>query len=261
MRGREESSHHDERLVARLAAAFRDPGLVVLEGFHAFKHALRFGAVIELAMGSDRAAIEAMAAAHASDLLGALDRLVTWVSPDALARASRSSLSSPLLAVARRPRVSTLASGDAPIVLLERPSHLGNLGACVRVAAGLGAAAVWTLGDTDPWHPTALRGSAGLHFALPVVAIGDLAEVPADRPIVALDPDGTPLSADVDLTGAILAFGTERDGLSPALRRRAERSVAIPMRPEVSSLNLATSVAIALWHWRLVKSLSPVSLS
>lgn len=44
-----------------------------------------------------------------------------------------------------------------------------------------------------------------------------------------------------------LAFGTERGGLSDTLRARAARSVSIPMRAGVSSLNLATSVAIVLF--------------
>ncbi len=49
----------------------------------------------------------------------------------------------------------------------------------------------------------------------------------------------------------MLAFGTERYGLSEELRARADASVSIPMRPGVSSLNLATSVAAVLFAWRL----------
>ena len=65
---------------------------------------------------------------------------------------------------------------------------MGNMGACVRVAAAAGAAAVLTTGDNDPWAPEALRGAAGLHFALPVAAV----EGPpaGDRALVAVDPEG-----------------------------------------------------------------------
>jgi TrmH family RNA methyltransferase len=45
----------------------------------------------------------------------------------------------------------------------------------------------------------------------------------------------------------VLAFGTEREGLSDALKARADAVVALPMRPGVSSLNLATSVSAALY--------------
>jgi TrmH family RNA methyltransferase len=138
-------------------------------------------------------------------------------------------------------------SGPAPIVLLENPSHLGNLGAVVRVAAAAGAAAVLVTGAPDPWHPAALRGSAGLHFALPV---GRLDALPTtDRPLLAIDPEGEPLTADVPLDRAILAFGSERRGLSENMLCRARQRVAIPMQPGVSSLNLACAVAVVLYSW------------
>ena len=45
----------------------------------------------------------------------------------------------------------------------------------------------------------------------------------------------------------MLAFGSERHGLDAALLERADARVGIPMRPGVSSLNLATAVAVALY--------------
>ncbi|HWT93945.1 MAG TPA: TrmH family RNA methyltransferase, partial [Solirubrobacteraceae bacterium] len=50
--------------------------------------------------------------------------------------------------------------------------------------------------------------------------------------------------------GALLAFGTERHGLSDALLAQADARVRIPMRAGVSSLNLATAVAAALYGAR-----------
>jgi TrmH family RNA methyltransferase len=115
----------------------------------------------------------------------------------------------------------------------------------VRVAAAAGAAGVLTTGRHDPWQPAALRGAAGLHFALPVARVADLP--PTDRPIVALDPAGEPPQARPPPARAVLAFGSERGGLDAALLARAERRIAIPMRPGVSSINLATAVAVALF--------------
>jgi TrmH family RNA methyltransferase len=129
-------------------------------------------------------------------------------------------------------------------VLLDRPRQLGNVGACVRVAAAAGAAAVLTTGPADPWHPDALRGSAGLHFALPVARVD--APPDTDRPLIALDPAGEPLRELPDRP--LLAFGSERHGLSAELLARADARVALPMRPGVSSLNLATAVAAILYR-------------
>jgi TrmH family RNA methyltransferase len=80
----------------------------------------------------------------------------------------------------------------------------------VRVAAAAGAAAVLTTGTLEPWHPAALRGSAGLHYALPV---GRIAALPAAaRPLIALDPAGEPLRAARLPDDAVLAFGSDRRG-------------------------------------------------
>jgi RNA methyltransferase, TrmH family len=116
----------------------------------------------------------------------------------------------------------------------------------VRVAAAAGAAGMLTTGERDPWDPAALRGSAGLHFALPV-GRADPAALGA-RPLVVLDPAGDPLRPLP--AGALLAFGSEREGVSAELAARADLRARIPMRAGVSSLNLATAVAVALYSER-----------
>ena len=72
-----------------------------------------------------------------------------------------------------------------------------------------------------------------------------------DRPLLAIDTEGEQLAPGELPPRAVLAFGTERYGLSDELSARADASVSIPMRPGVSSLNLATSVAAVLFAWRL----------
>jgi TrmH family RNA methyltransferase len=226
--------------LAPFGAARADPSLAVIEGFHALKHALRFGADIVDAVTCDPDGLNRLAARLAPDIAAAIATL------------ARPVVSTPMpgsvLAIARRPVVdlpALLSCGQAPVIFLERPTQLGNLGAVVRVAAAAGAAGVLTTGVHDPWHPHAIRGAAGLHFAVPVARIEALP--PCDRPLIAIHPEGERLSVGRLPTDAILAFGTERDGLSSELLARARARVAIPMRPGVSSLNLATAVAVALY--------------
>ena len=69
--------------------------------------------------------------------------------------------------------------------------------------------------------------------------------------MVAIDPEGEPLGSGGIPDAAALAFGTERDGLSEELLAAAHTRIAIPMEPGVSSLNLATAVAVVLYAWRL----------
>jgi TrmH family RNA methyltransferase len=225
--------------------------VAVLEGVHALKHALRFGAAVDLVVTPARAQLARL-----------LDELAPDVTAVALARSVEASgatwaelvprgLPSPALSLAARPAtdLATIVADPrpAPVVLLEDPTHLGNLGAAVRVAAAADAAGLLTTGHADPWSPAAIRGAAGLQYAVPTVRIDEL--VTGDRPVVAVDPEGAILDGPCLPPRAVLAFGTERGGLSPALLRRAEHRVRIPMRPGVSSLNLATAVAVVLYAW------------
>jgi TrmH family RNA methyltransferase len=240
-------------LVQRFRAARRDPELALLEGFHALKHALRFGAEVIEAVASDPDELDRLASDLAPELAGSLAERTAPVSAELLAELVPHAPRTGVVAIARRPLVDVAAvlaaERPAPIVLLEDPRTMGNMGACVRVAAAADAAAVLTTGSNDPWHPEALRGAAGLHFALPV---GRIESPPAcGRPLIAIDPEGRRLGESELDPRSILAFGTERYGLSDALLDRADARLAIPMRAGVSSLNLATAVSAVLFSQRL----------
>lgn len=236
-----------------VSRARRTPGLVVLEGFHPIKHAIRFGGEILGAWAADADEVEELIARLAPDVRMPFE----VVDADALKQVvSRGQI----VAVARRPPqpdLDTVLAAPGHVVLLEDPRHLGNLGAAIRVAAAAGAAGVVTTGRQDPWHPDALRGSAGLHFALPVHHVRSLSTGP--RPLVALDPDGQPFVPQVVPPAAVLAFGTERDGLSDALLAQAQQRLALPMSAGVSSLNLATAVAAVLYALKLGPEPEPES--
>lgn len=257
-------------IVRRFQAARRDGDRVVLQGFHALKHAVRFGAEVELVACSDRNQLQALAGSLAPDLLEAIERLAVVLPVEAFKRLGPYVPHTGVLAIARRVKVdptAVLASPDpAPVVLLEDPRHFGNLGAVIRVAAAAYAAGVLTTGRQDPWDPVAVRGSAGLHFALPVARVEALpadhqsncvprmeyrSAIVGDRPLLALDPKGDDLRPELVPPRALLAFGTERAGLSEGLLERADARLRLPMREGVSSLNLATSVAAVLYALRL----------
>jgi TrmH family RNA methyltransferase len=242
-----------DSLIRRYRTARRDSSLAVLEGFHALKHALRFGAEILEAVSADPEQLEQLSAELAPDLAGTLVGRTVRVSSEILTELVPQAPRTGVVAIARRPEVDLHAllaeQRPAPLVLLEDPRTMGNMGACVRVAAAADAAGVVTTGSNDPWHPDALRGAAGLHFALPVTGVGELPA--SDRPLVAIDPGGGDLHAAELPPRAVLAFGTERYGLSADLLDRADARLGIPMRVGVSSLNLATAVAAVLFAQRL----------
>ncbi len=257
-------------LIARFGRARRDPALAVLEGFHPLKHALRFGASVVEVVCRDVGALDRLAAQLAPDQAGRMHELARAVPGEVFEQLAPLPPTTGVISLAERPAVdagAVLGSGrPGPVVLLEDPRDLGNMGACVRVAAAADAAGVLTTGSHDPWAPDALRGAAGLHYALPVarlerldqlgaggggVGSGETQTTPVQRPLLALDPDGETLVPTELPASAVLAFGTERYGLSEELLARADARVSIPMREGVSSLNLATSVAAVLFAWRL----------
>jgi len=256
----------EQALIRRYRGARRDRELAVLEGFHALKHALRFGAELLEAVAIDRAQLEQLAAELAPDLAGSLAERTAPVGAGTMAELVPQAPRTGVVALARRPAVDVDAvladPRPEPIVLLEDPRTMGNMGACVRVAAAADAAGVLTTGSNDPWHPDALRGAAGLHFALPVAPLasfpsiaretrqGEAGPATGERPLIAIDPEGAGMVPAELPPRAILAFGSERHGLSDELLARADARLAIPMRAGVSSLNLATAVAAVLFAQR-----------
>ncbi len=265
---------------------------VVLEGFHAVKHALRFGGVVDPVLVVDREAAVRLARSHAPDLVSVFAERARVVEAGEFVRVLGRAHPTGVGGVAERPLVDWgIVERSSPLVLLDNPRNLGNFGAVIRVAAGLGARGVVSIGDVDPWHPNVLRGSAGLHFAVPVGRVVGVAEVGATEvgtagvgaaepgvagggavepgsagvglaavggggEVIAFDAGGEDLRSARIPDDAVLAFGSERHGLSDAVRARADRVVSLPMRPKVSSYNLTTSVAMALYHWELFRRAS-----
>ena len=213
---------------------------VALEGFHAVKHALRFAPeLVDQVTVADLAATRALSDDMAPDITQALLGLAVLGDVDH---------PTGVRAVARRPveNRTVLAHRTSPLVVVDDPRHPGNAGAVIRVAAAAGASGVVMTGGLDPWHPAVVRGSAGLHYALPVLrtTVGELV-----GPVLVLAAEGDDLGVIPD--DAVLVVGSERAGVGPELRARGDAVVRLPMRPGVSSLNLATATAAALYSWRL----------
>lgn len=219
---------------------------------------MRFGADIIQVVTADPDLVRDLGSRLAPDVADAMMAQAMPVESGVFAQLAPVPPDTAIMALARRPGTDAaqlLASPrPAPLIYLESPTHLGNVGAVIRVAAAAGAGGVVTSGPHDPWHPTAVRGSAGLHFALPVGRVDDLDYDHMQGPLLALHPEGEPLALGAVPAGAVLAFGSERRGLSDRLLARADGRLTIPMEPGISSLNLATAVAVVLYTWRLGRS-------
>jgi RNA methyltransferase, TrmH family len=130
------------------------------------------------------------------------------------------------------------------VIALDGVQDPGNVGTIVRLAAAFDANGVVLLhGCADAFSPKAIRASAGAILTVPVVScpVDDL--VARGWPIIAADARGE--IADPPAQHAVLAFGSEGSGLSPALANAA-RTIAVAMSPRIESLNVAACAAILM---------------
>ena len=194
-----------------------------------------------------------MTASLAPDIAPTLQKRVEVVPAEIFQQLAPVAPPTGVIAIARRPAVSPTEildiPGPAPVVLLENPRDHVNIGTVIRVSAAAGAAGVISIGVHDPWNPASLISGVGSQYALPVARATVVP--PLERPLVAVDPSGEPLKASSIPPRAVLAFGSERAGLSREIMASADHCLAIPMNEGVSSLNLATAVAVVLYAWRL----------
>ena len=166
-----------------------------------------------------------------------------------------------ILACGKKPGQPTLTDwlssrGEArTLVLAIGLSNHDNAGAVFRNAAALGADAILMDEEgCDPLYRKSIRVSAGTALWLPFFH-GDKAETlftaieDAGYDLWTMTPGETavPISARSRPDKLCIVLGPEGPGLSDALIARGQ-PVRIPMANEVDSLNVATSLAIALSH-------------
>ena len=132
----------------------------------------------------------------------------------------------------------------------------GNLGTIIRVADWFGIQEIYASPDcVDRFNQKVIQASMGSIFRIPVVYI-DLAKLLDDAKIPVW---GTALEGEsiyqADLSGnGIILIGNEAHGLSPALRKKINRSLYIPSSPRdgsnPESLNAAVAAAIVCSEFR-----------
>ncbi len=155
------------------------------------------------------------------------------------------------------------SKGSRVILAAAGVQDPGNVGALVRVAAGLGAEALISLkGGASAWHPRALRGASGTTFRLPVperVNESDMFSLAMDLGIEVWGADGggESIVAFAERRAAqvaegetpppmILLMGEEGRGLSEKMQRSCTGTLSISLTRDVESLNVATAAAILM---------------
>jgi 23S rRNA (guanosine2251-2'-O)-methyltransferase len=146
--------------------------------------------------------------------------------------------------------------GEPPFILvldsLEDPHNVGSL---LRSAEAAGVHGVlFPTHRQAPLSPSAVKASAGAVEHLLLSPVDDLPAALSDlhaRGVRIAGSDGdAPLAArQTDLRGPIaIVVGSEGQGLGPAVRRRCDVFMRIPMKGSVGSLNAAVAGSILLFE-------------
>ena len=144
---------------------------------------------------------------------------------------------------------------EPPFVLvldsLEDPQNVGTL---LRSAEAAGVhGVVFPTHRQAPLTPAAIKASAGAVEHLLLCPVDDLPGALSDLRIrglrvAAAEADAPMTAAQADLRGPLaIVVGSEGQGLSPVVRRRADLAVRIPMRGAIGSLNAAVAGSILLF--------------
>ncbi|HRH72077.1 MAG TPA: RNA methyltransferase, partial [Zoogloea sp.] len=137
-------------------------------------------------------------------------------------------------------------------VVLDGVQDPGNLGTILRTAAAVGVEEVLlTPGCAQAWSPRVLRAAMGAHFGLRLREGCDVAPALAGFPgaILAADLRDAVELYDMDLRPPVAwLFGSEGQGLSPAVATLATRRVLIPMPGGMESLNVGVAAGVCLFE-------------
>ena len=146
--------------------------------------------------------------------------------------------------------------GEPPFVLvldsLEDPHNVGSL---LRSAEGAGVHGVlFPVRRQAPLTPSAIKASAGAIEHLLMCPVDDLASALVDLHghgvwVAGADGDAPLTARQTDLRGPIaLVVGSEGQGLGPAVRKRCDLFVRIPLRGAIGSLNAAVAGSVLLFE-------------
>lgn len=169
-----------------------------------------------------------------------------------------------LCAMARPAPVApeTVCAGARRVAVLEGIADATNVGAIFRSAAALGMDGVLlTPNCCDPLNRRAVRVSMGTVLQLPWAYVDGWPREGLERlralgfETLALALADESLSVDEPALARAerlaLVLGAEGDGLAPRTIAACDRTVRIPMKNGVDSLNVAAAGAVAFWQLRV----------
>jgi 23S rRNA (guanosine2251-2'-O)-methyltransferase len=147
--------------------------------------------------------------------------------------------------------------GPPLLLVLDGITDPHNLGACLRVADGVGAHAVIAPKDRAVGlNATAAKVASGAAETVPYITVTNLARTlrelkERDIMLVGTSDDVDKTIYDVDFSGGVaIIMGSEGEGMRRLTRETCDVLVQIPMFGSVESLNVSVASGVCLYEAR-----------
>ncbi len=181
--------------------------------------------------------------------LGFSPEKLELVSDDIFKHISAETTPQGVLAVVEKPQ-NLIQPPKDNCLLLDGVSDPSNVGAILRTAVASGYSEVYMTSEcADAYSPKAVRASMSGAFRVKIMR-GDLSELLAviNLPIVVADMNGENVfNAKID-GKFCLVIGNEGRGVSPELKKQADKTISIPMLGGMESLNAGVSAGILMYN-------------
>jgi TrmH family RNA methyltransferase len=235
-------------------------GLFLIEGIRFVEEALTTGAPVDTLVYAP----ELLVSERARALVERLDPARRLVLSADLFRSLSQRDEPQGIAATVRFQEPTLAEvplpGDLLVIVAYQLRDPGNLGTIIRTADAAGATGVVVVEPSvDLYDPQTVRATMGSLFALPIVRLAD--ETLLFRWFDDIRIEGLPLQVVASSARAaqlhyeadyrrplVLLVGSERHGLPPPVRERADLQVRLPMAGRATSLNVAAATAALVYE-------------
>ncbi|MBA4740262.1 MAG: RNA methyltransferase [Burkholderiales bacterium] len=234
----------------RSRSARRESGRIVLDGVHLVQECLEHGWVenVQIFVEDPITSEEVTALIQSAPDSVA----ITLAESHVFNKISTTKTTQGIVAVGRLKQHAEFTNEPQFALAIEGIQDPGNLGSILRSAAAFSVDTVFlSPGTADAYSPKCLRGGMGAQFRLSIYEDSDLSSVIDEFSGQTI---GSSIVAEkdidsVDFKGPVLLLvGSEGDGLSAALLKKADNVVAIPLANKVESLNVGSAVAILCFH-------------
>lgn len=135
-------------------------------------------------------------------------------------------------------------------VLLDRVRDPGNLGTIIRTSVAVGVKNLYLLDCADAYSPKTVRSSMSGIYGVNLISVEDedVEKISKENAMICADMDGENVF-ESDIKGNFcLCMGNEANGVSDFIKEKCKKTVKIPMKNKIESLNVAVAYAIIIYN-------------